>query len=292
VTALSRFFTAFLHYWDRLHSTLRSIAERMNRGLKSGAYRFGEKATSNPGYGVVREKQIKAAIAARAFNQKKLPVPYGLGWDERVVEYPWLFSRLDDKPGKMLDAGSVLNFDYLLRRPELQSKQLVISTLAPESDNFWWRGVSYTYEDLRAASFRDEYFDSVVCLSVIEHVGMDNSVYTKNAQQREVESGDAVAFVKELHRVLKPGGTLFLSFPFGKASDLGWLRVFDLKMVEKLTAAFHPRMESQNFFRHGPKGWYACTPEAAADAGYNNAVGENPARLVAAEAVACLEWVK
>lgn len=292
MTALSRFFTGFLHYWDKSHTFLRAVAERIHRWLKDLSYRFGEKSTRNPGYGVVRERQIKSAISDRLFNQKKLPVPYGLGWDERVVEYPWLFSRLDDKPGKMLDAGSVLNFDFLLRRPELQSKQLVISTLAPECDNFWWRGVSYTYEDLRAASFRDGYFDFVVCLSVIEHVGMDNSVYTQNAKPRETASGDAVAFIKELHRVLKPGGTLFLSFPFGKAADHGWLKVFDMSTVEKLSAAFHPRMESQNFFRHGPKGWYACSPEQAADAGYNTVPGENPARLVAAESVACLEWVK
>jgi SAM-dependent methyltransferase len=292
VTALAQFFAGLLHYWDKSHSLARTLAERLNRLLKSWAYRFGEKSTQNPGYGIVREKQIVAAIHSRLFNQKKLPVPYGLGWDERVVEYPWLFSRLDDKPGRMLDAGSVLNFDFLLRRKELQSKQLVISTLAPETDNFWWRGVSYTYEDLRTASFRDGYFDWIVCLSVIEHVGMDNTVYTRNAQSRETGSGDAVAFLRELHRVLKPGGTLFLSFPFGRAADHGWLRVFDIAMIEKLSAAFAPRMESQNFFRHGPKGWHACSPEQAADAGYNTIVGENPARLVAAEAVACLEWVK
>ena len=93
--------------------------------------------------------------------------------------------------------------------------------------------------------------------------------------------------------MLKPGGTLFLSFPFGKKADLGWLQVFDIETVEAIVTTFQPRMESQNFYRHGDQGWKACTPQQAADAAYfQKDMSPNRFGTVAAEAVACLELVK
>jgi len=44
---------------------------------------------------------------------QKLPVGYGRLLDERVVEYPWLFARLQACRARTLDVGSTLNFDYL-----------------------------------------------------------------------------------------------------------------------------------------------------------------------------------
>ncbi len=50
-----------------------------------------------------------------------------IGFDERVVEYPWLFSR--DLSGRVLDAGSVLNHRHLVERLLPGIDDLTIVTL-------------------------------------------------------------------------------------------------------------------------------------------------------------------
>ena len=117
-------------------------------------------------------------------NGAVLPAGYGLGFDERVVEYPWLFSRLPRDNGLMLDAGSVLNHPELLSHPRLDPKHLHIVTLAPESHCDWTLGVSYLFHDLRDLPFRDGVYETVVSLSTIEHIGMDNQRYAGSDRQR------------------------------------------------------------------------------------------------------------
>ena len=41
-----------------------------------------------------------------------LPAGYGIGLDERVIEYPWLLAK--GIQGRVLDAGSILNHDHIL----------------------------------------------------------------------------------------------------------------------------------------------------------------------------------
>ena len=45
---------------------------------------------------------------------ERLDAGYGIGFDERVVEFPWLFTR--ELSGRMLDAGSTLNHPHVLTR--------------------------------------------------------------------------------------------------------------------------------------------------------------------------------
>ena len=66
--------------------------------------------------------------------------------------------------GRLLDAGSSLNFRYVVTAPPLQAQKIHITTLAPERRAFWKLGVSYLYGDLRELVLRDGAFDSVVHL--------------------------------------------------------------------------------------------------------------------------------
>lgn len=57
------------------------------------------------------------------FKQKQeLPRGYGSRLDERVVEYPGVISKLIDGETHLLDAGSTLNFPFLLRHAILGEK--------------------------------------------------------------------------------------------------------------------------------------------------------------------------
>ena len=79
------------------------------------------------------------------FDPDIIPQGYGLRIDERAVEYPWMFSRLPEGNGNLLDAGSILNYNYILNHPKLKTKKIYISTLAPEKRCFWTKVVSYIY---------------------------------------------------------------------------------------------------------------------------------------------------
>ena len=76
------------------------------------------------------------------------------------------------------------------------------------------------YEDLRASCFRNDYFDRIVSLSTLEHIGMDNTfLYTPDESKRENAPSSYLHAIRELRRILKDGGHLYISVPFGEAKN-------------------------------------------------------------------------
>lgn len=248
------------------------------------------------GYGEHREREITRVLDTGSFDARRLPPGYGFRLDERVIEYPWLFSRLPGGPGRLLDAGSVLNHGFLLHRSPLRDKRLFISTLAPEAVSYPSLGVSYVYEDMRESCFRDGYFDGVVCLSTLEHVGMDNTMlYAADPSNRESDRTSFLAAVRELRRIIRPGGALWLSMPFGRAANHGWFQVFDAAMVDAAIAAFAPTSRSESLFRYRPTGWEVSDRAGASDATYfdiHRSAGHDPDFAAASRAVVCLELIR
>ena len=66
------------------------------------------------GYSIAQEALIAAtlddpSLMAAFAGGEHLPPDYGIGIDERCVELPWLFAKLQNVSGKILDAGSSLN---------------------------------------------------------------------------------------------------------------------------------------------------------------------------------------
>jgi SAM-dependent methyltransferase len=220
-------------------------------------------------------------------RRRQLPRGYGVGLDERVVEYAWLLAA---RPrGRVLDAGSTLNHEHILDRvlPEVES--LTIVTLEPEEVSFTRRRVSYVYGDVRNLPFRDGWFDTVVSLSTIEHIGMDNRAYGSNLPPSADPDVEAATALRELRRVMRPGGELLISVPFGAYEDMGWLRQFGDKQLDLLHEALGPAEVQIEFFRYGANGWLRSDRKAAADARYRPPTAP-PAedRAVAARAVACV----
>ena len=248
------------------------------------------------GYNAYKQKQINKAINRGDFNAHKLPARYGFRLDERIVEYPWVLNRLPENKGKLLDAGSTLNFDFLISHEKLAKKKLFISTLAPEKNCFWKKGTSYVYEDLRETCYKDDYFDWIVSISTIEHIGLDNTrLYTKDALMRENNRNSYLLAIKELHRVLKPGGVVYVSLPFGKRKDHGWFQVFDDNMVDRLIKAFSPSSVIETHFRYEPDGWRISSRDGSKNATYFDIHQQrkyDADYAAAARAVVCLELKK
>ncbi len=85
--------------------------------------------------------------------------------DERVVEYPWFISRLNEEKTRLLDAGSILNYSYILQHPKIKNKDITIITLEPENYCYYYNRVSYLFNDLRNIPIQNNWFDEIVCMS-------------------------------------------------------------------------------------------------------------------------------
>ena len=222
---------------------------------------------------------------------RPLPSRYGVGFDERVVEFPWTVTR--DLTGVVLDAGSTLNHPHILIRVRPAVEELHIVTLAPEQQAYPFLDVSYLYADLRRLPVQDATYDRVVSISTLEHVGMDNEQYGDHAPRAADAAAALAEAIGELRRVLKPGGKLFLTVPYGEPADLGWQRIFDAAGIAEIAAAFGSAPARTEYFRYHEGGWARSDADDAAGAVYRNhfATPEPAAdRAVAARAIACLEF--
>jgi SAM-dependent methyltransferase len=214
-----------------------------------------------------------------------LPAGLGAGFDERVVEYPWLFSR--GPRGRVLDAGSVMNHRHVIEPLLEAADDLTIATLAPEPVAFTELGVSYLYADLRDLPLRDHWFDDVICLSTLEHVGMDTAIYGAATPRAGDPQAEAARALRDLLRVTKPGGRVHVSFPFGRSEDLGWLRQLDRAEIDDLFARAGVVAREETVFLHSSDGWRRVSAAEATDVPYNLGPARDPDLAVAARAVLC-----
>jgi SAM-dependent methyltransferase len=247
-------------------------------------------------YGELHRDLVARALDDEEFVQlfrdgSELPEGYGIGFDERVVEFPWLLAQ--EPSGQTLDAGSALNHAHILDRLLTRIDALHIVTLHPEPVAFPERGVSYVYADLRALPYRESHFHTVVSLSTVEHIGMDNRRYGEAGPRATNPEHEADAALGELFRVLEPDGRLLLTVPYGAAEDHGWFRQFDGSDVEHLCAVAAPRKASLAVYQYASSGWQLSDLERAEGAGYRDYAAD-PTPVIdgaaAARAVACLRF--
>jgi len=212
------------------------------------------------GYGAYRRRFLyetlhNESILENFRKSKPLPGKYGFRLDARSIEIPWVLSRVAKRKGRLLDAGSALNHEVVLTSPALNNKQISIVTLAPEPTCFYSLGVSYVFGDLRDLYFKDESFDTVTCISTIEHVGMDNTRYVQSNMIVQGEQNDFLVAIQELRRVVKKGGTLYITFPFGRYENHVWFQQFNGEMVDKLVERFNPFNCEEAIYKYDPDGW-------------------------------------
>lgn len=203
----------------------------------------------------LRQSINDASLLERFRDNSPLPKQYGEFLDERVVEYPWFISRVSQEKGKLLDAGSILNFGYILQHPKLQEKAITIVTLEPEANCYWQDRISYLFADLRDLPLKDDWFDEVVSLSTLEHIGMDNSIYSLNPEWREKKTFDFLKAVSELKRVTKPGGKVYITVPYGKYTDFGWYQQFNAEMIDRMIDTFDPDKVIETYYCYESGGW-------------------------------------
>lgn len=129
---------------------------------------------------------------------------------DRYIEYPWAIKELGKlKSGKVLDVGSSSTVMWANFFPDQFSFYGVdINTVSPN------KKVKFYQSDIRNTPFRSNFFDAVICVSTLEHIGVVGRYHSNDDPL-----GDKKA-MEEITRITKKGGRLFLTIPFGRADVL------------------------------------------------------------------------
>ncbi len=249
-----------VHSLRQSYSQLRKWHNEQARTKKIDSFITNGRKPWSEGYLLFKEDFLRqsindAPLLERFHDNLPLPKQYGEFLDERVVEYPWFISRVSQEKGKLLDAGSILNFGYILQHPNLKEKDITIVTLEPEANCYWQDRISYLFADLRDLPLQDDWFDEVVSLSTLEHIGMDNSIYSLNPEWREKKTFDFLKAVSELKRVTKPGGKVYITVPYGKYTDFGWYQQFNAEMIDRMIDTFDPGKVIETYYCYELGGW-------------------------------------
>lgn len=153
--------------------------------------------------------KIRLSPKMRLFIRQFLDESQSQYISDKSLERSFALSRLLRYPkGKVLDVGCSAS-DNLL--------PIVLAWLEWDVYGLDIRGFDFgnphfhfVSEDIRRTSFPDGFFDYVVAVSTIEHIGLE-----RYGTMTEDLEGDVKA-VNEIKRILKLNGTFILTIPYGR----------------------------------------------------------------------------
>ena len=184
--------------------------------------------------------------------------PYGVGDTERCIEIPWALSCYRGEE-MVLDVGFAHAEERFLKEllalgiPQLHGIDLVKKKVDK---------IDSVIGDVRSTPFRNGSFDLVFCISTIEHIGKDNTRYKKGSYEED-NAGDFAA-ARELCRIMKNGGRMVLTAPYGMFRDYGWFIQYDEIRWQELIRATGCRVIREDFFKYDG-GWRRCHNKKALD---------------------------
>jgi 2-polyprenyl-3-methyl-5-hydroxy-6-metoxy-1,4-benzoquinol methylase len=174
---------------------------------------------------------------------------------ERIAEPAYVFRALAGVPrgGRVLDVGASESTVAL----SLASLGYEVTAIDPRpypAAHPALRSVEGTVEGLEA-----EPFDAVVCLSTIEHVGI-------GAYGVEGAPDADLAAMRHIRELLRPGGVLALTTPFGTAEVQEHQRVYDRAGLGRLLDGFE--VDDLTILRHTePTVWQVADGDVGRDEG-------------------------
>jgi Domain of unknown function (DUF4214)/Methyltransferase domain len=218
----------------------------------------------------VLDDAVAFAAWARANGERPRELEAPPNTDERAIEISWCLSRYRGEP-RLLDVGyAFAKPAYLAALVNLGAPEVVAVDVAETAVP----GVKRVQADVRSLPFDRGWFDVVLCISTLEHVGADDDRYA-----RGLASGGIDDALKELRRV---GGRVLLTVPCGEPGDYGW---FVQDEPDGWRALFRDAgflVFEDELYELTSDGWRSAPPAAAAGVRY----GE---RGPGASAVLCAE---
>lgn len=177
---------------------------------------------------------------------------------DRYLEYPFAIRNLPKPKARILDVGcSGSYFPLLLAAFGYETycldirKYEILNTLKISN-------LVFKQEDIRKTTFADNFFDAVIAISSLEHIGLAGR-YGSN----EDKHGDGIA-VNEMKRVLKENGTMILTLPFGKAKVIRpYSKIYDEEWISDLIGDLKIEQE-EYYFLDSNDDWVAILKSDAA----------------------------
>jgi hypothetical protein len=221
-----------------------------------------------PTRGVFEEEPVIERLAS---GQEPLE-GIGAQLTERVVEIPWVLRCLPgDQELHILDIGTAFSpmvYKWLLvRLPHVVEVADLNETSLP--------GVRSHVADVRKLPFAEGSFDVAICVSTLEHVGMDNANY-------KTESGGAgqADALRELGRVAR---RVLVTVPAGRDADMGSFHQYAPTTFRSVVDEAGLAVKRLEVFAHDPvSGWAPTAEDSVGGRTYQR-------DAVAAAAVICAE---
>jgi hypothetical protein len=187
------------------------------------------------------------------YDRKPLPynqLPYG-NCSERTIEIPLaLRFLLDSSAGQnepYLEIGNVLSYYQALLDPHPSLANRLVLDKFEEA-----RGVLNV--DLMEYEKKHRL---ILCLSTVEHIGQH--AYGENKSgNREMP----LSAIRRIYNLLEPDGSAFITVPYGKLMDVGWLIQFSAEYIELLFDSYGlPRQAATfSYFRKLDMDMHLNTP--------------------------------
>jgi SAM-dependent methyltransferase len=251
--------------------------EKLAAGTLSRATLVHELASSIE---FVRVRELDDAVAlglgAHARGERLCWLQAPGGTDERVIEIPWVLSRLRAQ-------GRVLEVGYAFAEPAYLGALLRsgIELVGVDRAKREIEGMVTVEADVRELPFSDGSVDQVLLVSTLEHIGADNTVYGL-APEADDGAVARLTALRSLRRVLRRDGGVLVTVPLGEPSDHGWFHQDDVHGWTRLYARAGFFVEEQESYELTPDGWRVAPDFVATGVRY----GE---RGPAASAVLCAD---
>jgi len=170
----------------------------------------------------------------------------------RILEQIFVHTHLPRPPARLLDLGCGNSTNAI------EMASLGFQVAGVDSRPMPVRHPNFTMiqSQLAELPFEDESFDGAVALSTGEHIGLCFST----SADRDASEERTVA---EVFRVLKRGGRLILSLPFGERAVMPVQRIYDRAQVDRLLHAF--RIIERGYGVHERDAWTFTLDEQRAE---------------------------
>jgi len=190
-----------------------------------------------------RNKHIRSIMKKSGFSR-----PMDLLLEStRIVEYPWVLRNIPSK-GRILDVGST-GSQLPLMLAGLGYEVWTIDVRKYEYDGII-NNLNCIVGDIMETNFQDSFFDIVLAISTIEHIGLGRYGDLIDSE------GDRNS-IEEIRRIILNGGVFLMTVPFGRPFLSRRCRIYNNDSLLALLRNF--QIESIEYFLKTNNFWVKST---------------------------------
>jgi SAM-dependent methyltransferase len=163
---------------------------------------------------------------------------YRLFVTERVLELPFAHRALDQLPGSRILEFGCANSQLCI---ELASRGMMVTGVDLRAHPLTHPNFAFLQGDFFDQDFCEKSFGAVIAISAVEHVGLGAF------GEDERDAGADRQLVKSFYRLLRAGGQLILTVPFGKWNVNPRYRIYDVEALETLLEGYD--IDCEEYYR-------------------------------------------